>query len=223
MKPITLAIADDHELVRRGLILLLNNYEEFKVIFEAPNGKLLIDWLRNCKIYPDIVLVDVGMPIMNGFETTSVITSEFTTIKVVALSVYDDALTVNKMIESGANAYLLKDAAPSQVMETLLHVNNTGYYYSQHVMESILSAKSFPNNTASYNKVILQPTDILTARELEFIKKCCSEKTYKEIADEMQISQRTVDGYRESVFSKLNLKSRSGVVVFAFNNGLFGK
>ena len=126
------------------------------------------------------------------------------------------------MIESGANAYLLKDSAPELVKETLFHVYNKGYYYSQHVISSMLKVKEqiFNRSHATTNRNTIQPIDTLTVREIEFIKKCCSEKTYKEIAVEMKISQRTVDGYRESVFSKLDIKSRSGIVVFGFLNGL---
>ncbi|MFZ1590590.1 MAG: response regulator transcription factor [Chitinophagales bacterium] len=222
MNPITLAIADDHELVRKGLKLLLNSFEHFNVIHEAPNGKQLIDWLNTTPSHPNIAHVDVGMPIMNGFETTSYIHSEFTNVKIVALSVYDDEQTILKMIESGANAYLLKDSAPELVKETLIQVNEKGYYYSQHVMSAMLKAKEqiLSGNHSTANRNTIQPIDTLTAREIEFIKKCCSEKTYKEIASEMKISQRTVDGYRESVFSKLEIKSRSGIVVFGFMNGL---
>ena len=222
MNPITLAIADDHEMVCKGLKLLLNSYAHFNVIHEAPNGKQLIDWLNTTPSHPNIAHVDVGMPIMNGFETTSYIHSEFTNVKIVALSVYDDEQTILKMIESGANAYLLKDSAPELVKETLIQVNEKGYYYSQHVMSAMLKAKEqiLSGNHSTANRNTIQPIDTLTAREIEFIKKCCSEKTYKEIASEMKISQRTVDGYRESVFSKLDIKSRSGIVVFGFMNGL---
>ena len=117
---------------------------------------------------------------------------------------------------------MLKDSAPELVKETLIQVNEKGYYYSQHVMSAMLKAKEqiLSGNHSTANRNTIQPIDTLTAREIEFIKKCCSEKTYKEIASEMKISQRTVDGYRESVFSKLDIKSRSGIVVFGFMNGL---
>ncbi len=220
---IKIALADDHQLIRKGLRLLFESFGKFEIIFEASNGQELITWLDSVPAKPDIVVIDVGMPFMDGFETASVINNTFIAIKIVALSVYDDMHSVNKMIESGAHAYLLKDAAPDVVHDTLLQVYKNGFYYSQHVVDSIMNSKlaAIEQNQNKRTGIIIKPIEILTKREKEFIKLCCSEYTYKEIADKMSVSQRTVDGYREAVFSKLDLKSRTGIVLFAFNQGIF--
>jgi two-component system, NarL family, invasion response regulator UvrY len=219
---IKIALVDDHQLIRKGLRLLFESFGKFEIIFEAANGKDLIHWLTTITEKPDIIVVDVAMPIMDGFETASAITGTYNGIKIVALSVYDDMQSVNKMIESGAHAYLLKDAAPNVVLDTLLQVHQHGFYYSQHVIDSIMQSKlkAIEQTEIKRSGIILKPIDTITAREKEFIKLCCSELTYKEIADRMSVSQRTVDGYREAVFSKLDLKSRTGIVLFAFHQGL---
>lgn len=220
---IQIALADDHHLIRGGIKLLLEQFSEFKVTVEASNGSELLVKLRTIPQRPHIALIDIGMPILNGFDTCNILNSEFPEIKVIALSIFDDSISINKMIDSGANAYLLKDSFPEVVKETILHVYNKGYYYSQLVVDSILNDKQDKiSNQRSQGGTLAfrQQLESLTGRELEFVKNCCSEKTYKEIADNMHVSQRTVDGYRDSIFSKLELKSRTGIVLFAIRNQL---
>src|SRR6267142_1683159 len=144
---IKIALADDHQLVRGGIKLLLENFPEFKVIIEASNGKELLEKISQGKTLPQIALVDVTMPVMDGFETTRQLNQLHPEIKVVALSVHDELKTVNNMIESGANAYLLKDSSPQMVKETLLQVHEKGFYYDQLVIESIMKTKepALPN------------------------------------------------------------------------------
>lgn len=220
---IHLALADDHTLVRSGLKALLNGFGDFQVVLEAPNGQALLQGLRASDSAIDIALIDVGMPVMDGFETALKLHDEFPNIKIVALSVYDEANSIARMIENGASAYLLKDAEPDIVRETLMHVQSKGYYYSQRVLESVMQSKlSALEAPSSSSRNILKPIDTITQREREFIQLCCSELTYKEIADKMGVSQRTVDGYRESIFSKLDLKSRTGIVLFAVGQGWVG-
>jgi DNA-binding NarL/FixJ family response regulator len=218
---IKIALADDHQLVRGGIKLQLENFPEFKVVIEASNGKDLLEKLGKSKSLPQLALVDVTMPVMDGFETTRQMSEQYPAVKIIALSVHDDIKSVNEMINSGANAYLLKDASPEVVKTTLLEVFKKGYYYDQFVIDSIMKSKdeeeelNRKNRTERNSLTELQAQ--LTNRELEFIKHCCSEMTYKEIADLMNISQRTVDGYRESVFSKLDIKSRTGIALYAIH------
>ncbi len=220
--PIRIALIDDHQLVRGGLKLLLQSMPEFKVTMEAANGKEFLEAISRAKTQPDIALLDVAMPIMDGFETASILCNRYPKVRVVALSVHDDTEIVNKMIDCGAHAYLLKDSAPDNVRETLLQVFEKGYYYTPLVIESMMKERmkntEVKNTQSSY---LLQRQDLLTARETEFIRQCCSEKTYKEIAADMNVSLRTVDGYRESVFLKLELKSRTGIVLFAIHQKIF--
>lgn len=217
---VKLALVDDHQLVRGGIKLLLEKITGFKVIIEASNGVEVLEKLASAKQLPQIVLIDVSMPLMDGYETTRRINENFPGIKTVALSVHDDLKTVNAMIESGANAYLLKDASPGLVESTVRQVIEKGYYYDQRVIESFLHERSI-NDTIKNGKFGMDPASELTLRETEFIKYCCTELTYKEIADKMNITPRTVDGYRESVFLKLNLKSRTGIVLFAVNHKIY--
>lgn len=219
---IKIALIDDHQLVRGGLKLLLQSMPEFKVTIEAGNGKEFLEAITQVKALPDIALLDVAMPIMDGFETANALCDRYPKIRIVALSVHDDTEMVNKMIDSGAHAYLLKDSAPDTVRETLLQVFEKGYYYTPLVIESMMKERMKENKTKNNrSSYLLQKEDLLTVREKEFIGQCCSEKTYKEIASNMNVSLRTVDGYRESVFLKLELKSRTGIVLYAIHQKLF--
>ncbi|HYV95214.1 MAG TPA: response regulator transcription factor [Chitinophagales bacterium] len=223
---IKIALTDDHQLVRSGIKMLIENFPEFKVVVEASNGKELLEKLALLKVLPEIAMVDVAMPVMDGFETTRELIRQYPKLRVVALSVHDDLQSVNSMIESGANAYLLKDSSPQIVRNTLQQVFEKGYYYDKFVIESLMKARQkqqddeLKKNNRSGRNSGIDPASLLTVREIEFMKHSCSELTYKEIADLMEVSLRTVDGYRESVFSKLDLKSRTGIVLYAIHKGL---
>lgn len=217
---IRIALADDHQLVRKGIRLLLESIDGFKVVAEASNGKELIEEIANINRLPDIALIDVNMPVMDGHETVSVLRAKYPDLRLIALSVNNDLYVIREMVRLGANAYLFKDSSPA-VFKTVLHeVLEKGCYYDKQVIESLLLPENMVNGHPTkngYRNLIRS----LSSRELEFIKFCCSELTYKEIADKMNISQRTVDGYRESVFDKLEVKSRTGLVLFAFNAGIY--
>jgi DNA-binding NarL/FixJ family response regulator len=213
----TIALADDHQLVRKGIRLLLEDIGKFKVIIEAGNGRELIDLIEEASALPELVLVDVNMPVMNGFDTVLELKEKFPELKMIALSVNDELHIIRDMIKAGANAYLFKDSSPEMFEKVLREVSEKGFYYSKSVVDSLISTEKGPAMQRSSEQDQLQN---LSNREREFIKLCCSEMTYKEIADIMNVSQRTVDGYRESTFDKLNIKSRTGVVLFAFRSGL---
>lgn len=216
-----IALADDHHLVRGGIKMQVESFKEFKVIIEAKNGKDLINQLEAAETLPHIILMDVSMPIMNGFEATTYINQYFPDIKIVALSVHDDIITINKMIESGANAYLLKDSTPMLLKTTLTEVMAHGYFYDRIVIDSIMKAKELPHTNGNVSEAEgKRLIGLLSEREIEFIQNCCSELTYKEVAGIMKVTLRTVDGYRESIFSKLEIKSRTGLVLFAVHHGL---
>ncbi len=216
---IKIALADDHQLVRDGIKMLLENFSEFKVTIDASDGQELLMKMSTAKSLPHIAMIDVTMVGMDGYETTAKLNQLYPEVKVVALSVHDDLRTVNRMIESGAHGYLLKDSSPQVMKETLLMVYEKGYHYDRLIMESIMKAKDLASSRNQ--KTGMDFLSLLTSREMEFIKCCCSEKTYKEIADDMNVSVRTVDGYRESVFSKLDLKSRTGLVLYAIQRGIY--
>lgn len=223
---IKIAIVDDHHLVRKGLRLLLDSLNDFKIICEAPNGEEFLNLLNSAECLPDIVLIDVNMPVMNGVQTTRILNEKYGAIKKVALSVNNDLETVRSMINAGACAYLFKDASPEIFHQVLLKVHEEGFFYDKHVIQSLIPEKVGQSNfnvpyssdekSEDQKKVLL-----LSARELTFLNYCCSEMTYKEIADQMEITARTVDGYRESIFYKLEIKSRIGLVIFAIKTGVY--
>lgn len=214
--PIPIALVDDHRLIRHGLRLVLENSGLFRVVMEAGNGKEFTDALAGAPLIPQLALVDLSMPVMNGEETIRHLGAHYPAITCIALSVHNDFESVFKMISSGAKAYLLKDCEPELMKETLLQVHTHGSFYDSFVVDSLMSYQQ-----AGEKETIIPSLQQFSAREREFILHCCSEKAYKEIADLMNVSPRTVDGYRESVFSKLNLKTRTGIVLYAIRNHLY--
>ncbi|WP_394758125.1 response regulator [Flavobacterium sp.] len=208
MEKIKIIIVDDHLLFSQSLSYLIGTFKEFVVIGSYSNGKEFINSFTDTEFEkPNIVLLDVNMPIMDGIETMKWIKENSPELKVVALSVNDDEDTIMKMITNGAKGYLLKDTSPTVFKDALLDVYHKGVYYSEMVSGFIIN--KLGNNE---NKIILKE------REVEFIKLACTEKTYKEIADGMCLSPKTIDGYRENLFQKLELKTRIGLVLYAIKN-----
>jgi two-component system, NarL family, invasion response regulator UvrY len=209
----TVALVDDHTLIRHALIELLNRFDNFQVTIQAGNGEDFVDKLRN-ENTPDIALIDINMPGMNGYEITEYLCKNYPQIIPIALSVDDNEESVIKMLRCGARGYLLKDSEPAYFKMALEEICQKGYFHSDLISNALL--KSIKTNP----KVKIRSLVQFQAREEEFIHLACTEYTYKEIADKMCISPRTVDGYRESLFEKLEVKSRVGLVMFAIRNGL---
>lgn len=207
MEKIKITIVDDHLLFSQALSFLIGTFKEFVVIGNHNNGKEFISSFSTEPEKPDMVLLDVNMPIMDGIETMKWIKTNHPDLKVIALSVNDDEETIMKMITNGAKGYLLKDTHPKTFKEALLEVYNKGFYYSEMVSGFLINKLGNPDN-----KIILKE------REVEFIKLACTEKTYKEIADGMCLSPKTIDGYRENLFQKLEIKTRIGLVLYAIKH-----
>ncbi len=211
MSRITLGIADDHQLFLKSVSLLINSLDNFEILLEALNGKDLVEKLHAAKTQPDILLVDVTMPVMDGEATVAYVTQHFPAIKTVALSMKDDDVTILKMIKAGCCAYLLKDIHPDELEKALLEIHNKGYY----------NADAFNIN---YRRLLItakkEEAIALTEREKTFLSFACSDLTYKQIAGEMFVSERTVDGYRESLFQKFSVQSRVGLVLEAIRKNL---
>jgi DNA-binding NarL/FixJ family response regulator len=205
----TIVIVDDHTLLSQAISGLVNSFDNFEVLYTCKNGQELLDNLRFENKRPDIILMDVNMPIMDGIEATAQVKELYPTILILALSVEEDDHTILQMIRAGAKGYLLKDTEKKTLENALNELALSGYYHTNTVSQ--LLVKSLNGN----NK------DALRDREIEFIKHACTEMTYNEIADVMFLSPKTVQGYRDSVFSKLNLKNRTGLVIYALKNGLF--
>ncbi len=207
------ALADDHTMVRKGLANLINSFEGFVVVSEAGNGKELIKELDD-KNLPDIVLLDVHMPEMDGYETAEWLRSNYPQVKILALSMMDSESVIIRMIKCGARGYILKDMEPSELKDALQAVISKGYYYNELVTGKLI----FSINKLGNDEKEIQTLINLSDKEIQFLKMAATELTYKEIADRMAVGVRTIDGYRDSLFEKLSIKSRVGLVLFAIRN-----
>lgn len=211
METIKIAIVDDHQLVSKALENMISLNENFKVIMNSNNGENFLNLLKSSPEKPDVVLMDINMPIKNGIETTQIVSEEYPDIKVIALTMEDNENTIIQMLKAGAKGYLLKDMAPEILFNAIDIVSKDGTFYTDIVTQSLLRVKT---EEAELENVLKEIKDT----ELEFMKLACSELTYKEIAEKMFLSPRTIDGYRDSVFAKLNVKSRVGIVLFVLKH-----
>jgi len=211
--PTSIAITDDHHLMAEALADLINKFEEYEVIYIAENGRDLLDQLEKGPL-PDIALVDLHMPEMDGFETALQLRKLYPAIRVLALSMNDREDYVVRMLRNGARGYLLKGCRPAELRHALDDVRTKGFYYSDFLTSQLINNLN-PSESDEPGSVFS-----LNGREQEFVKLACSELTYNEIADRMCVSPRTVDGYREVVFQKMGVKTRVGMVIEAFRNGL---
>lgn len=209
MKVYNVVIVEDHLLLSEAIGSLVNSFDHFNVLYLCGNGKELIDKLKGANNIPDIILMDVNMPIMNGIETTKYLKNNFEEVKVIALSVDEEEDTIIKMLKAGAKGYLLKDAK-KDILEVALHeVINNGYYHTKDVSNILVNTLN-PDYKNSKHQ--------LKEREREFLEYVCSELTYKEIAEKMFLSPKTIDGYRDALFHKLEVKNRIGLVLYAIKN-----
>lgn len=207
----TIVVVDDHILIAKALEGIIGNFKDFEVIYVCENGKDLIQKFENNGIIPDFILLDISMPIMDGFETAAWLTKNHPTIKVMALSMQGDDNSVIKMIKNGAKGYLLKNTHPKDLENALTKLDSDGFFYPDWATRIILS--NLNNEKEPGNAVRI------SAREKEFLTYTVTELSYKEIADKMCCSPRTVESYRDQLCEKLDLKTRVGLAVFAIKNG----
>jgi two-component system invasion response regulator UvrY len=211
---VNIALVDDHGLLRNGLSSLINELG-YSVLYECDNGKQLLDRMATEVPHPDLVLMDIHMPVMDGFATTHWLNLNYPLVYVVALSMFDDENSIIKMIKNGARGYVLKDSNPATLKSAIDSVTAKGYFYSD-----LISGKLLHSLVTQQDDNAPGRTPALKEREIEFMKLVCSELTYKEIAEQMNLSPRTVDGYRDDLFQKLGVKSRVGLVIFAVKSNL---
>lgn len=205
---ITVALVDDHTLFREGLVNLLNEYEDINILFSVRSGQELKERLGN-GLEPQVVLLDINMPVMDGHACMRWIREHFPAIQVLALSMYEDEVSIVKMIRNGASGYVLKESNTEEVVRGIRSIVAQGYYVNELISGRLIHSVRSDSNDDKQK---------ISAREMEFLQHCCSELTYKEIAAEMKISPKTVDNYRESLFEKLQTKSRVGLVLYAIRN-----
>ena len=210
-----IAVVDDHTIVRKGLSALIDLFPGYKVLIEAGDGRELIARMEEGLI-PHIILLDIAMPGMDGFETARWLTVHHPAIKVLALSTMESEDSILRMLRAGARGYLHKDADPNELKAAFNAVLALGYYYNEYVsrqrIREIGILEAVDQKTGTFTK--------LTDRERTFLGLACSEKTYNEIAGEMFVSERTVDGYRDALFRKLQVSTRVGLAIYAIRNGL---
>lgn len=207
----SVVVVDDHALLSQAIGGLVDSFEQFTVLYTCMNGQELLEKLKNPKNIPDLVLMDVNMPILNGIETTAHLYQSHPQIKVLALSIEEDETVILKMLRAGAKGYLMKDVKKGELQRALLEVIEKGFHHTNTVTKVLVESLSDRG----------KPQTILKERELEFIKHACTEMTYKEIADVMYLSPKTIEGYRNAIFEKLNLRNRTGLVIYAIKNKIF--
>ncbi len=207
-----IALVDDHVLLRTGLSGLLQSLGH-DVLFEADNGLNMQEKIAGHE-QPDIILMDINMPQLDGYATALWVKENLPLVKVIALSMYDDEGAIIKMLSAGARGYILKDIHPTQLDLAIHDVLEKGFYYSDLVNGKLLHAVQTMGEKPEV------PAVVLSDREKHFLSYACTELTYKEIADKMFVSPRTIDGYRDALFSKLQAKSRVGLALYAVRTGL---
>jgi two-component system, NarL family, invasion response regulator UvrY len=213
-----LALVDDHRLFRKGLLSLLEMVcSDCIILFEADNG---IDMQKKIdrKNQPDIILLDVNMPAMDGFACVEWLTVNFPSVKILVVSMIEKEESVVKMLKLGAKGYLSKDVEPKELGDALQAVMNKGFYYTDFITGKLVHSLQHASGEDITNSVALHS---INDREKDFLQLACSELTYNEIAAKMFLSPKTIDGYRNSLFEKLGVKSRVGLALYAVKHGLF--
>ena len=214
MNPIRIAMADDSKISREGLKLCLSSDKNFQVISEAENGEELLKAIE--KDLPDIVIMDLNMPVMDGMEATKIIRKKYEHVKVLVVTMYDSDKFIIYLLENGANGYLLKNADPAEITKAIYTVHENGYYFNDLVNKVLLKTLVTKNNLKlSFNKNI-----DLTEREQEVLKLICEEKNAEEIGHIVSLSSRSVEGIREKLIEKVGVRNTAGLVMFAVKNGL---
>ena len=213
MKPtITLIIADDHEIFRDGLALMLSKQDDIQLIAQAENGKELVELTE--KLQPDVVLTDIKMPRMDGIEATRILTQKYPELKIIALSMFDEENLIVEMLESGAKGYLLKNADKLEILEAITTVYEDKAFYckatSARLAAMIVKSRFNPNKK--------QEPAVFNDREKDIIKLICQQYTAQQIGEKLFLSKRTVEGYRIKILEKMNVKNTAGMVVFALKH-----
>lgn len=208
---IKVALVDDHVLLRNGLAAVIAGFGDFQVLFEADNGRHFIQQIEIHGL-PDVVLLDITMPEMDGFETAKWIRRHYPQVKMLVLSMMDNDIAIIRMLRNGAQGYILKDSKPGVLSAALHDVAHRGFYMNELITGKLVHLATKSEEDEGEMK--------LSDKEVAFLRLCCTEKSYKEIADEMGITPRAVEGLRSNMFEKLEIASRVGLVLYAIRNSL---
>jgi DNA-binding NarL/FixJ family response regulator len=214
MEKIKIAIADDYAIFREGIKAGLNRDKNLEVMLEAENGEELLNEIE--KNQPDVILMDLKMPVMDGMEATRQIRKKYEHIKILAVTMYDDDKFIIHLMENGANGYLLKNADAKEIRKAIYAVHENGYYFNDIVNSALLKKLVIKGNfKPSFNQDIE-----FSERELDVIKMICNEKTATEIGTELFLSPRSVEGIRQRLIEKIGARNTAGLVMFAVKSGI---
>ncbi|AWI26621.1 response regulator transcription factor [Flavobacterium pallidum] len=225
---IKVAIVDDHQLFRKSLVLLVNSFKGVQVVSDSENGKVFIEKLEKTEIKPDIVLLDIEMPEMDGYETCIILRRNFPEIKVLIVSQLTTKESIHKILELGAHGYFTKNSDPGQLQQAIKSLEKTGYYFGMELGSVIREALLWQNRS----NINVEETEVeqggqeadkadkngLSEREIEIIKMTCQEFSNADIAKELCISAKTVEGHKKRILDKTNTKNFIGAIIYAFRN-----
>ena len=207
-------LADDHALLREALANLVNSFDEFKVIATVGDGNELIKTITE-GTKPDIILLDLNMPHMDGFAAAKWLQQHHPEIRILILTMYDSEIALIRLLQAGVKGFLKKDIHPAELRSALKSVAEEGYYYAHNTTGKLASL--FEKST---EKKSLIDKAMLNDKEIEFLRMASTDMTYKEIAHQLNLSPRAIDGYRDALFEKLDVKSRVGMAIYAVKNGI---
>lgn len=218
MDKIRVAIVDDQQLFRKAIADLLSDVEDFELATDAENGQKFLDTLQHLAHLPDIVLIDLDMPEMNGVELNAYLHNHYPTIKTIILSVFNQERFISRMIDAGANGYLEKNCNILELFTAIKTVHKTGFYFNAACISALRNAYSYRNKKiTNVNNIHFD----LTEREQEILELICTEYTNGEIANKLCISVRTVEGHRNNLLLKVGCRNTAGLVTFAITRGIF--
>ncbi|MEP2935129.1 MAG: response regulator transcription factor [Gilvibacter sp.] len=203
----TVVVVDDHTLLGQAIGQMVSGFTNFEFAYHCPNGEELLKQLTLRQAAPAVILMDINMPIMDGIEATKIVSEKYPDTKILALSVEHDDTTILNMLRAGAHGYLLKDTKKNNLEMALEQLIENGYYHTNTVAKLLVNSLQKPN-------II----ETLKPREREFMVHACSELNYREIAQIMCVSPKTIEGYRDALYEKLNIKNRIGLVLFAIKH-----
>ena len=218
MNKIKIVLVEDQRLFREGMHALLKDVEDFEIMGVMENGKIFLDKLQTYPTLPDVVLLDLNMPELNGVEVSNILRKKYPEIKIIILTVYDQERFINKMIEAGASGYLVKNCDLDEVIKAIRTVYKSDFFFNEATIKAMRNGLK--------NKGILSQNNgniqiELTDREKMVLQLICKEFTNTEIAEKLALSPRTVDGHRNNLLAKTGCRNTAGLVLFAVNNGIY--
>ncbi|MGZ4037828.1 MAG: response regulator, partial [Bacteroidia bacterium] len=210
---INVAVVDDQHLFRQGMVSLLKEFRELNVMMEASNGRELMMQLQHQM--PDVILLDLEMPVMDGIETTELLKSKYPALKIIILTMHNEEEMIVHLIEKGVHGFLPKNEDIEIVIDAIYAVRESGYFFNEHVSKAMIKGLM----SSKKIKPAFNPVKLID-KEIEVVKLICREFTNKEIADRLSLSSRTIDGYRERILKKIGAKNTVGIVMYAIKHGI---